>query len=413
VAEERSLWVVKTDSTGTEEWSQVYGTDGDHADDVCVASAGGYVVAGDTYSLAAATKDAWLMKLDEDGNLEWDNQYISLTSTASGLAVIENSDGDYVMAGYIYDITGTMGVLLVKVAPDGSTIWKKALGSSGTDWGENLIQASDGGYVITGSTTSIGAGEEDLMLMKVDADGNLLWMEAYGAVDDDRGFAVRELADGGFIICGMTETGPSISNADGWLVRTDSSGLLLWTQSFAHPAGNWDQINDVLVADDGGFILCGFVNNAYNGQFWVCKTDEDGVLEWSGIYSNPGSGGDIGHAVVQLDDGSYMAAGTGSELGFNTGHGWLLSISGGSGTGTISATLTCSPSSGTVPFGTTMSVTLANLYTGQTRRIDGRINVTLANGTAYSNWRGAAPRTSPRVRATRRAGGRPSRPLAP
>jgi len=394
----KSLWVVKTDGTGTEEWSQVYGEGfsyGDEANDLCLASTGGYVVAGETYSYAATEKDAWMLKLDSDGIIEWTNQSTSPTY-AAGYAVIENSDGDYVMAGYSYDELSRPRALLVKVAPNGATIWERLLGGAGTETAYSLAQTSDGGYILTGYTTTIGAGGVDIMLMKTDADGNSEWMQAFGTVDDDRGHAVCQLDDGGFIVAGGS--GSFGGDRDAWLVRTDSSGNHLWTRSYGGTSGMWDQANDVQLAADGGFILTGFMKSgSSSSDAWIAKTDEDGVIEWEELFGNP-TRTDSGQAVIEQDDGNYMMVGQSWVSGgaFGQYQAFMMNIEGGqSVAGTVSAGLTCSPASGTVPFITQITASITNNYTGQLRRLAAKIHLTLGGGSYIAGWRAGFTNVSP------------------
>ena len=124
----------------------------------CQTSDGGYALVGDTNSFGAGGNDFWLVKTDAAGNMQWNKTYGG-TGTDTGISVFQTSDGGYALAGYTNSFgAGGKDVWLVKTDAAGNMQWNKTYGGTGADYGITVIQTSDGGYAIAGSTSSFGAG---------------------------------------------------------------------------------------------------------------------------------------------------------------------------------------------------------------------------------------------------------------
>ncbi len=163
--------------------------------------------------------------------------------------------------------------------------WIRTYGGPNYDWSNSVQQASDGGYIISGSTNSFGAGSYDVYLVKTDSQGDTLWTRTYGGSHDDRGYSVQQTSDGGCIIAGYTSSfGEGYD--DVYLIRTDASGDTLWTRTYGGTANDYGY--SVQQTSDGGYITGGYTSSFGAGVWdvYLIKTDANGNV---GVEGNPPS----------------------------------------------------------------------------------------------------------------------------
>jgi len=161
------MWLVKTDSSGNMQWNKTYGEGWDQGLSVVQTSDGGYALAGFTTAGMGGAEDMWLVKTDSSGSMQWSKTYGG-TNTDIARSVVETGDGGYALAGYTYSSgAGGMDFWLVKTDSDGGLKWSRTYGGTSDDAAHSVVQTSDGGYAIVGRTSSYGAGGMDFWLVKV------------------------------------------------------------------------------------------------------------------------------------------------------------------------------------------------------------------------------------------------------
>ncbi len=203
--------------------------------------------------------------------------------------------------------------------------WNYTYGGNFNDYAKSVLQANDGGFVIVGSTNSQGAGNYDVLIVKTDSQGVMMWNNTYGGTDLERGHAVQQTKDGGYIIVGETV---SYSRASGsgatsvYLVKTNHLGEQVWSQSFGETG--YDIGYSVQQTSDNGYIIVGQTrSDEQANEAFLIKTDSSGYMEWSRTFG--GISGDYGYHVQQTLDGGYAIAGQTASLGVGgQGSVWLI-----------------------------------------------------------------------------------------
>jgi hypothetical protein len=218
------VYVVKLDARGNLQWTKTIG--GKHPDSgysLIQTSDGGYAIAGITESFGAGGKDVYVVKLDANGNLQW-TKTIGGKDFEYGYSLIQTFDGGYAIAGATYTFgAGGWDVYVVKLNANGNLQWTKTIGGKSWEAGHSLIQTSDGGYAITGKTESFGAGAVDVYVVKLDAMGNLQWTKTIGGPESEIGFSLTQTSDGGYAIAGYTSSFGA-GESDVYVVKLDKNG---------------------------------------------------------------------------------------------------------------------------------------------------------------------------------------------
>ena len=246
------------------------------------------------------------------------------------------SDSGYICIGYGTstdgDMTGSHGLndmLVAKLDPDGTVQWTRVLGGSMPDLGFDCMEASDGSFMIMGSTYSTDGdvsenhGASDLWILKLSPLGTTIWQRTYGGSDSEVGGQIQETPDGGFLLWSTTTSGdgdvvgfhPGAGTQDVWLLKIDSSGSVEWSRALGG-SGSEDGARLTQTAD-GGFLANfsstssndGDVTNYHgNRDCWLVKLSSAGSIEWSRTVG--GSQQESGFDVLELDNSDFMLLGT-------------------------------------------------------------------------------------------------------
>ena len=321
-AGDADIWLIKTDTNGTEEWNRTFGgaeTDLLDRGSVRQTSDGGYIITGYTYSYGAGDADAWLIKTDKNGTEVW-NRTFGGEALDWGHSVQQTSDGGYIIAGRTDPYAGARAdAWLIKTNSNGVEEWNRTFGTDACEYAASVQQTSDSGYIITGRTTSYGAGGADAWLIRTDCNGIEEWNRTFGGAGYDYGYSVQQTLDGGYIVAGSTN-----NRQDIWLIKTDAGGMEEWNSILGGPA--MDEEYSVQQTADGGYIAAGYTASygAGSGDVWLVKTDSNGNEQWNKTFG--GTNLDEGYSVQQTADGGYIAAGFTNSYGSGYADIWLIKI---------------------------------------------------------------------------------------
>ena len=273
-------------SAPEEKWNKTFGgANNDDGHSVAETSDGGYIITGGTVSYDAGDWDVWLIKTDSNGNEIWNKTFGGANFNDEGYSVEQTLDGGYIITGSTYSYgAGECDIWLIKTDSNGNEEWDKTFGGADYDQGRSVEQTSDGGYIITGGTKSYGAGYFDVWLIKTDSNGNEIWNKTFG--EDSCGFSVEQTSDGGYIITGETILYDAEMTTDVWLIKTDSNGNEIWNKTFG--GAGWDFGRSVTQTSDGGYIVTG---GDGGGDVWLIKVKGEGkgipAFELSGPHIMP------------------------------------------------------------------------------------------------------------------------------
>ncbi|MFN0215832.1 MAG: T9SS type A sorting domain-containing protein [Saprospiraceae bacterium] len=285
-------WVLKLDSTGNIQWQKCLGGSGwEEAWDVQQTTDGGYIVVGRSgtpdgdVTTNHGSLDYWVIKLNDTGQIEWQK---SLGGGLLDLAysVVQTADGGYIVAGEsnspdgdVTNVHGSSDYWVVKLNFEGKIEWQKALGGTGLDRANQVLQTREGGYIVIGQARSSNGdvsgshGGYDFWVVKLDVTGNIEWQRAMGGSGEDYGRAIQQTKDGGYILTGQTQSnnGDVIGNdggADVWVLKLLETGEIQWQKTMG--GSQAEHGYSILQAADEGYIVA--------GEAWSNNGDVSGVL---------------------------------------------------------------------------------------------------------------------------------------
>ena len=356
------IFLIKTDANGNRIWTKTYGgTNDDTASSVQQTSDGGYIVAGRTYSFGAGDGDIILIKTDENGNIQWAKTYGG-TRWDYASSVQQTSDGGYIVAG----ATSSFGagwdddIFLIKTDANGNIQWAKTYGGTYGDWAYSVQQTSDGGYIVAGRTYSFGAGDGDIILIKTDENGNIQWAKTYGGTRWDYASSVQQTSDGGYIVAGATSSFGAGWDDDIFLIKTDANGNIQWAKTYRGASG--DGAFSVQQTSDGGYIVANYTFSFGAGwnDIFLIKTDANGNIQWAKTYG--GTSWDGAFSVQQTSDGGYIVAGYTYSFGADSYDIFLIKTDANGNIGSCSIVRSGSPTVNTVsPTVTTPSLSVSSV----------------------------------------------------
>jgi len=230
-----------------------------------------------------------------------------------GFSVEQTADGGYIIAGETNSSgAGSTDIYLVRTDASGDTLWVRTYGGTGAEYGYEVHETNDNGFIITGRTTSFGAGAADVFLIKTNSSGDIVWSKTYGGVLDDFGYSVQQTTDNGYIVTGFTQNF-GVGGTDLYLIKTDVNGDTLWTRTFRGTSDDYGR--SVKQTNDGGYIIAGYTNSfgAGGNDMYLLKTDGNGDSLWTKAFG--GTGADYAYSIVQTTDLGYAVVGSTNSFG--------------------------------------------------------------------------------------------------
>jgi len=372
-------FVVKLDSTGNIQWQQSYGGNAfDRLTALISTSDGGYLLGGSSWSGISGDKtqmnldsvnnvyaDYWFVKIDASGNIQWDRTLGMATGHESVTKMIQLTNGEYLIGGL--GLTGFLTnfppghgdeeVCLIKLDANGNVIWENIIGGLQTDYLTDLKPTADGGFVILATSNSVISGDktadrvgfEDYWVVKLDANLSIQWDKTIGATEEDFSSSIIQTSDGGYLVSGHSFSGISgnktasiggSGDLDGWLVRLDVNGAIMWDHVYGGTIDNY-MVGQFQFAD-GGYLLALYTASGMSGNktdaqrgYWIVRTDASGNIQWQNAIGGSVFTDQL-RKLVPSADGNFLLAGvssspayadkTESSLGYDY---WVIKVKNG------------------------------------------------------------------------------------
>lgn len=315
------LWLIRTDPEGNSLWSRILGGSGDDVGYfVRETEDGGHIVVGSTASFGMGEERLWLIRMDGNGSLIWDETFGGFVHSSGdgGWSVDETDDGGFIATGYTQSKgNGRKDLWLIRTDSKGDLLWEKSYGGADDDVGLSVLQSRDGGFIVAGRTASLGKKGDDIWLLKTDNLGVMTWNATYGGDKDDTAFQVVELAEG-YALVGRSESG--LERERIILFRLDHLGRKIWERSYLGSSGT-----SLQQTMDGGFIIGGRIDREESGRDGlIIKTNSAGE-EVSRLILG-GIRDDICSYVIVNRKGDYILAGITSSYGSGAEDVWLVKV---------------------------------------------------------------------------------------
>ncbi len=329
------------------------GSANDNGNDIIKTLDGGSLVVGSSSSSngdvtgAHGLADVWVMKLDADGDLDWQKTYGGI-SNDYGSTAVATADGGYFIIGHTMsndgDVSGNHGSLdnwVIRVNSVGTILWQKTYGGTGSDAVSGASMLGTGDLVIAGYTNSNNGdvsgnhGGTDYWLLRIDPAGTILSQKCFGGSSEDYALGVGLSSDGNVVLTGFTIStdGDVTGNlsglySGGWTIKTTPAGTLLW-QRYVEPDDFGELwIQDVVTTNDG-FIVAGKNSDGMYTDLWLVRYDEAGNKVWEKQYG--GFQEDIAYNITTMLDGGFLVAGHTWDTPFDGvtrgwGNFWVMKI---------------------------------------------------------------------------------------
>jgi hypothetical protein len=301
-------WVLKLDREGNTLWNQTFSEGAGSEFRSVLDLDDGFLLVGNVF-LPSGDTDGYVAKIDAEGKLSW-NVTLGGGKVDKLFSAVETQDG-FVLVGLTHSFGNDSEVWVVKVDSDGSEVWNKTYGGTMEDAGRAITSTEGNHYVVAGYTNSMGNGDYDFLLLKIDASGSLSWNKTYGGLQSDKAYAIAETA-GEYVIAGDTRSKGNGDN-DAWIIKIDSNGNLLWDETVG--GEEFDMPTCVTASNGEGCLVGGFTFSFGNGErdFWLFKVDDSGNIPWSCTVGR--SGFEEAYAVLETAENEFVMAGWTNSIG--------------------------------------------------------------------------------------------------
>ena len=292
--------VTKLDSNGAVIWQKTYGGSGDEGEEysqfavpIMQTTDGGYIFTTLTDSFGAGQGDAWVVKLDSEGTIIWQKTYGGLAADTA-FSIQEALSGGYIVAGTTYSFgAGEDDAWILKLDGNGDVTWQKVYGGYSWEYAKSIQQTTDGGYVFAGVGSSFSS-TDGLWVVKLDSFGNIIWQNTYTERRAGNNAVIQQTIDEGYIV-GTNSAGDS-GPWDFWVLKLNSNGEIADCSIMASTNASVANTNVIGQNSDAISTVNSFtaspinldVQNTSASIATLCYYEDPNDMDGDGIENTPG-----------------------------------------------------------------------------------------------------------------------------
>jgi outer membrane lipoprotein-sorting protein len=292
-----AIYLLKIKPNGDTLWTRTFGEFYCGAYAITPTSDGNFIIVGIHGKDGSNLSDVYILKLKPNGDTVWTKTYGGYDYSVSN-AITPTSDGNFLVAGYSASFdTKINDVYLLKLKPNGDTLWTKTYGGSDDDGTAAIMQTPEGNFIIAGWTTSFGNGKSATYLLKIKPNGDTLWTKTYGGANEDWPFAIAPTQDGNFIVVGSEL---SAEGEEVHLLKVRPNGDTLWTKTIAGSGD--DRVYAISPTSDGNFIVAGYWGSGSGDEVYLISLIDDRYAYKYSLFTFkiPVSGDSLNHGYAPL-----------------------------------------------------------------------------------------------------------------
>jgi hypothetical protein len=342
------FWIIKLNANLNIQWQKTIGGIGeDLITDLILCADSSFLCVGSSSSPISNEKtvpcfgnyDYWVLKLDNNGNLIWQNVYGGTDSDQAN-SIIQFNDGKIFISGMsksnisgnkTENCRGSNDYWIICTDSLGNKLWDKTIGGNLTDRDAKIVKSSNDKLIILGSSNSPISNEKtspcfgnlDLWIVEIDTGGNIIWDKTYGGSEND-GFGFEDiiLCDDNIYLCSSSSSGISGNKSDScrgfddyWILKLDKNGNKFWDKTIG--GSNYDIPNSILYAQNDQLVVlgssmsditCDKTENSIGAyDYWVIGLDTNGLLKWQKTIG--GTDEDHLQYAIELANNNYMIFG--------------------------------------------------------------------------------------------------------
>ncbi len=303
-------WVLKLDENGNEVWNKTF-LEGFGMEIRCVVNlTDGFLLVGNQF-LSSGDVNGYVAKIGDEGNLLWQTFLDggSLNKLFSGIAT---TDGFAVFGLTQLNDTAQSAGWVVKLNGEGNVVWNETYGQPNETALRSGVLAQDGDYIIAGYTDLPSVNNYDFYLLKIRPDGSLVWNKTYGGVQSEKAYSMtKDATADGYVLVGEVES--QTTSTDAWVLKVDENGNKIWDRTVGGKEA--DSPAYVTQSKDGGYLVAGFTFSfgAGNRDFWLFKINDQGQVLFSCTQGDAGY--QEAYCVIEAKRNSYVMAGWTDPLG--------------------------------------------------------------------------------------------------